>query len=146
MTFRFALNVCILCLNLYWQSKEMKDLIRPPTIKNGRTSSSIYPIMTEWWFYVVTRCLIMPNKPNWSNWRWPLFMFNVITDIHTLNFVVNNFLNTTNKYKNSITMNIMHQSVFSQRGGASGISWGLDSQNILAIGNYTEHFDTGAGP
>ena len=69
-----------------------------------------------------------------------------MTDIPTLNFVLNDFLNTTNKYKNSITLNIMHQSVFSPRGGAAGISWGLDSQNITAIGNYTEHFDTWAGP
>ena len=73
-------------------------------------------------------------------------MFNVITDIQTLNFVLNDFLDTTNKDKNSITMNIMHKSVFSLRGGAAGISCGLDSQNNTAIGSYTEHFDTGAGP
>ena len=66
--------------------------------------------------------------------------------MQTLNFVLNDFLNTTNQDKNSITMNIMHQSMFSPRGGAAGISWGLDSQNITAIGSYTEHFDTGAGP
>ena len=92
-------NIYILCLKLYWQSKEMKDLIRLPSmiIQNCGTSSSIYPIMAEWWFYVVTTCLIMPNKPNWSNWRWHLFMFNVITDIQTLNFVLNDFLNTANK-------------------------------------------------
>ena len=43
-------------------------------------------------------------------------------------------------------MNIMHQSVFSPRVGAAGIPWGLDSQNITPIGNWTGHFDTGAGP
>ena len=43
-------------------------------------------------------------------------------------------------------MNIKHQSVFSSRGGAAGILCGLDSQNITAIGSYTEHFDIRAGP
>ena len=53
------------------------------------------------------------------------------------------------KYKNFITMNIMLLSVFSPRGGgggAAGIPWGLDSQNVTALGNWTELFDTGAGP
>ena len=102
--------------NLCWQSKEMKDLIRLPSmiITNGGTICSIYPIMAELWFYVITTCLFMPYKPNWSTWRWPLFIFKVITDIQILNFVLNDFLNTTNKYKNSITMNIMQISVVSQ--------------------------------
>ena len=43
----FCSNVYILCLKHYWQSKEMMDLIRLRSmiIKNGGTSSSIYPIM-----------------------------------------------------------------------------------------------------
>ena len=53
---------------------------------------------------------------------------------------LNDFLNNTNKYNNFITKRN------APRGAAAGLPWGLDSQNITALGNRKEQFDTGAGP